>query len=110
MRLSDVKGERTLDVIAELVEPVANIASDKKVVEALKSGNGEVAATMRSFVPALLKTHRKEVLLILATIKGVTVKEYTADMTMASVLADCYELLTDSEFLGFLSSPEQTAE
>ena len=29
MKLSDIKGERTLDVIAELIDPISNIASDK---------------------------------------------------------------------------------
>lgn len=29
MKLSDIKGERTLDVIAEIIEPIANIAADQ---------------------------------------------------------------------------------
>ena len=30
MRLSDVRGERTLDVIADLIGPIAEIASDEE--------------------------------------------------------------------------------
>ena len=33
MRLSDIKGERTLDVIAEIIEPIANIAEDEAAAE-----------------------------------------------------------------------------
>ena len=33
MRLSDVKGERTLDVIADIIDPIANIAEDKEASE-----------------------------------------------------------------------------
>ena len=29
MKLSDIKGERTLDVIAEIIEHIANIAADQ---------------------------------------------------------------------------------
>lgn len=110
MRLSDVKGERTLDVIADLVDPVANIATDEKVLAAIKGGKGDTAASLKAVVPMLLKTHKEDVLAILAAIKGVTPKKYAADMTLASVLGDCYELLTDSEFLGFLSSQAPSAE
>lgn len=110
MRLSDVRGERTLDVIADLVEPVANIATDEDVVAAVKSGGGDIAASLRAVVPSLLKEHRADVLAILATIEGVTPDEYAADMTLASVLGDCYELLTDSEFLSFLSLQEASGE
>ena len=28
MKLSDIKGERTLDVIADIIDPIANIAED----------------------------------------------------------------------------------
>ena len=30
MRLSDIKGDRTLEVIAEIIDPVANIAALKQ--------------------------------------------------------------------------------
>ena len=36
MKLSDIKGERTLDVIAEVIEPIANIAEDEKTAALFK--------------------------------------------------------------------------
>ena len=30
MKLSDVKGERTIEVIAEIIDPIANIAEDEE--------------------------------------------------------------------------------
>ena len=32
MRLSDVRGDRTLDVIADLIDPISEIASDEEAV------------------------------------------------------------------------------
>ena len=29
MRLSDIKGDRVFDVIADIIDPIANIASDE---------------------------------------------------------------------------------
>lgn len=112
MKLSDVKGERTLEVIAELVEPIANIAEDSDIAAMFKREAAPEGMEAREFflqrmrkaVPALLKTHNEDVLQILSTIKGVSVDEYAKEMTLASVFGDMYELLTDQEFLSFLSS------
>ena len=39
MKLSDIKGERTLDVIAEIIDPVANIAEDKAASDLFQKKN-----------------------------------------------------------------------
>lgn len=31
MKLSDVKGDRVIDVIADVIEPISNIAQDKEI-------------------------------------------------------------------------------
>lgn len=33
MKLSDIKGERTLEVIADIINPIANIAEDETASE-----------------------------------------------------------------------------
>ena len=108
MRLSEVKGERALDVIAELVDPVANIAQDPDVT-AMFTGEGEIADKARKAVPALLKGHRSDVVAILSTIAGVAPEEYVAEMSLESVIRDVYELITDEELLAFLSSFDTVA-
>ena len=38
MKLSEIKGERALEVLADLIEPVAEILGDKEIVAVLQSG------------------------------------------------------------------------
>lgn len=112
MKLSDVKGDRTLDVIADLIEPISNVAQDKDVSEMFKrqavpegmEAREFFAARMRKGMPALLKGHKDDVIAILATIEGVSPDEYTKSLNLAKIIKDFMELVTDEVFLGFLSS------
>lgn len=112
MRLSDVKGPRTLDVIADLIEPVANIAQDEKAMELFQrkqlpegmSAEGFVLERAKKAVPVLLKGHKEDLITIMAAIGGVPRREYEEGMNLASVIKDVVELVTDSEFMGFLAS------
>jgi hypothetical protein len=111
MKLSDVKGERTFEVIADIIEPVARIAEDKEARElfARKDVPEGMEATqfflgrVRKHLPKLLKGHRKDLVTILATIEGVPVKEYEADLNLARLVGDLLDLVNDEEFVGFLS-------
>ena len=114
MKLSDVKGERVLDVIADVIDPVANIAQDKDVAamfkrEAVPEGMEArefFAARMRASMPALLKGHKSDIIAILAAIEGVAPEQYAASLNLAKLFTDVAELLTDDAFLNFLSSSE----
>lgn len=116
MRLSDVKGARVLDVLAEIADPAINIVTDKDATAlftGIKPKKGQTqheafAERMRKGVPALLRSHRDDVVRILAALDGVDAKEYEESMTLASVMEDLLELLTDQEFASFLSSQEPT--
>ncbi|MBQ9041416.1 MAG: hypothetical protein IJ111_01210 [Eggerthellaceae bacterium] len=118
MRLSDIKGERTLEVIADLVDPIANIAMDEEAAAMFKgikpadgeSDNQAFVNRMRKAIPALLKTHKDDIVAILATVKGVSPDEFVAEMSLSSLIADVVELLSDEEFTSFLSSQQETAE
>lgn len=113
MRLSDIKGERSIEVIAELIEPIANIAADKAATDLFKAQKATGKKTAEGFaervrknLPALLKTHKDDIIAIMAAINGVSREEYAKEMTLASLLGDAYEVLTDKEFLVFFSSSE----
>ena len=114
--MSDIRGARVLEVLAEIAEPVISIASDKEATAfftGIKPKKGQTqheafAERMRKGVPALLKGHRDDVVRILAALDGVDAKEYEESMTLASVMEDLLELLTDQEFASFLSSQEPT--
>lgn len=115
MKLSDIKGDRVFDVIAEIIEPVANIAQDEKITLFTKERPPE-GMSARSFmvqkitknVPLLLKEHKHDISTILATIKGQTVEEYVAGLNLAQLTVDLIELMNDQEFLNFFTSATQT--
>ena len=114
MKLSEVKGDRTLDVIADVIDPIANIAQDKDVAamfkrEAVPEGmeaHEFFAARMRAGMPALLKGHKSDIIAILAAIEGVAPEQYAASLNLAKLFTDVMELLTDEAFVNFLSSSE----
>jgi hypothetical protein len=117
MRLSDIRGERVFDVLADIVEPICSIASDKDAVALFKGGREDgqdvyefVAAKIRRAVPVLMRGHRDDIVAIMSSIKGQTRDEYVADLTMGGLIADLYEMLTDEDLLSFLSSSKTTAE
>lgn len=111
MRLSDVKGERAFDVLAELIDPISVIASDEqasKLFKREKLPEGKepwqfLLERLRESLPTLIKTHKGELVSILSIIKGVSAEEYVKDMTFASLFADIIGLLTDGEFASFFS-------
>lgn len=114
MKLSDVKGERVLDVIADIVDPVANISSDPTAAELFARRRTPKGMTAKAFmlervrksVPALLKGHKKDVIAVLAAIEGVTPEEYTERLTLVTLIKDCTELLTDDLFTTLFISAE----
>lgn len=114
MRLSDVKGERTFEVIADIIDPIANIAADGTMAELFESRRPKDGQTpgqlfverLRKALPVLCREHRDDVVAVLATIGGTTPREYLEGCSLATLAQDVFELMTDEDFLGFLSSQE----
>lgn len=116
MRLSDIKGDRVFDVIADITGPVINIASDKDArrlfrKEAPPAGVAPKAFALQKIsrcVPALLRGHKDDLVTILASIKGVSKDEYLETLDLCRLTVDVFELLNDEEFLTFFTSAMQT--
>ena len=106
MRLSDIKGDRAFDVIADIIDPIANIASDETASDLFKREKLPDGMTAKAFllerarkaVPALLKGHKSDIITVLATIEGVSADDYRASLTLAKLMQDTAELLTDEAF------------
>ena len=106
MRLSDIKGDRVFDVIADIIEPVANIASDETASAIFKREKLPEGMTVKSFllkratksVPAILKGHKGDIITVLATIENVSADDYRESLTLGKLMKDMYELLTDEAF------------
>lgn len=114
MKLSDIKGDRVLDVIADIIDPIANMVQDKDVAamfkrEAVPDGMDArdfFAKRMRKGLPVLLKGHKADIIAIMAAIDGVTPEQYTESLDFPKLFTDVMELVTDEAFLDFLSSSE----
>lgn len=114
MKLSDIKGDRVLDVIADIIDPIANMVQDKDVAamfkrEAVPDGMEErdfFAKRMCKGLAVLFKSHKADIIAIMAAIEGVTPEQYAASLNFPKLFTDVMELVTDDAFLDFLSSPE----
>ena len=117
MRLSDVRGERTLDVIADIIEPVANIAKDKAMGELFTRKPCPDGMTPTEFMlgrvsdnlPSILRSHKADIIAVLAAIDGTTPEEYAEGMDMMSLVRDVVELINDEVFTDFLASLSPTS-
>lgn len=114
MKLSDIKGDRVLDVIADIIDPIANMVQDKDVAaifkrEAVPDGmeaRDFFAKRMCKGLSVLLKSHKTDIIAVMAAIEGVTPEQYAASLDFPKLFTDVMELATDDAFLNFLSSQE----
>ena len=88
-KLSEIKGEEALDVLAEIIEPAAQIFTDENVKEALKSGSRIKA------VKIILKDHKKAIITLMAALEETPVEEYKPTLLALPAL-----------ILGVLNDPE----
>lgn len=98
-KLSEIKNEEAIDLLADLIEPASEIFTDTEVVTKIRNGTNKLLVAR-----VILKNHKKSLLEILATINGVTVEEYEG--TAVSIIKDVIELCNDKELLDFLSIQE----
>jgi hypothetical protein len=100
MKLSDIKGEKALDVLADLLEPAAEIMGDKEVEAAYNSGQ------VLKAVKVAIKNHKKAVLNVLAITEGEDPETYQPNVF--SLPAKLLEILNDPEIMGLFSWQGQT--
>lgn len=118
MRLSDIQGDRVFDVIADIIDPVANIAQDDDAASFFKREKLPDGVTAKDFlmqrarktIPALLKGHKSDIIAILAAIEGVDANEYRNSLNLVKLIRDATELLTDEAFGElFISAQSETS-
>lgn len=114
MKLSEIKGARTFDVIANIIEPIANIADDKKLAGLFKKENVPqgvdprpiVIKRLKNHAPHLLKSHKADLMAIMAAIEGVNIVEYESELTLAKLTKDCTDIFTDEAFIALFTSAQ----
>lgn len=75
MKISDFENEKAIDVLADLLDPLSVILTDDKIKEVYNA-----KASKLKFVQVLLKTHKKEVIQMLAILDDVPVEEYKVNL------------------------------
>ena len=111
MRLSDIKGKRTMEVLAEIVEPIANIAADPEAADlfqrkTLPEGmevKEFVIQSLRSGLPALLRRHKNDLMIIMSTLEGVDLETYAEGLDLGKLLFSLADLITDEVFAAFFT-------
>lgn len=94
-KLSEYKNEEALDLLAEIIDPVALIFADKKFVENLQKNK-------LSAIKYVLKEHSKSILEILASLDGVPVEEYECNVITLPITL--MQVLNDEDLLDFFKS------
>ena len=95
MKLSEYKNEQALDILADILEPSAKIFSDKDVKKAFETGDKIKG------IKAAIKTHKTEIIEILAVLDGVPVAEYECNVLTLPV--KLLEILNDTDLMSFFS-------
>ena len=118
MKLSDIRGDRVFDVIADIIDPIANIAEDKKASAMFRREKLPEGMTAKRFMmqrarkalPVLLKDHKGDIIAILAAIEGVSADAYKDALNLVKLSQDTVELLTDDAFIElFLSAQSENS-
>lgn len=103
MKLSELKGQDAIDAIADVIEPLSAIATDKRLRADFKkvADSDDRVTALGKVLPKAIKTHKADVIKVLAAVNRKTVKEYEAEATVPRIMADAFDVLTDEELFDF---------
>lgn len=94
-KLSDYKNEDALDLLADILEPVAHIFADKEFVE-------QMQVNKMSAIQHVIRNHKRDVLTIMARLEGVSVEEYQC--TIFTLPMALLEMMNDPDLIDFFKS------
>lgn len=110
--ISEIKGERSFDTLADVMEIAFSLAEDENVMEFVKRGEGipegEDALEwqmriMKKCVPAMIRDHKDALASLIAISKNTTKAKYLKDVTPNELWKDVIAIFNDKTFIGFLS-------
>jgi len=104
MKLSEIKGEKALDMTADLIEPAAMIMADEKVKEIYYN------QPKLKLVQYIIKKHKKSIIEILAILNEENPKTYAEKITLTTLPTVIIDLLNDEALLSLFSSQSQIME
>lgn len=102
MKFNELKNEQAIEALADMFDPIVEIASDERVKSAARSDNKIL------MVKLMLKDHAKSIFELMAVSEGVPVDEY--ECNMLTLPAKLMELFNQPEFGFLFQSQGQTEE
>ena len=90
MKLSEIKGEKALDAMADLLDPLALIFADPEIQRSVKNDEPKMI-----LVKKILKTHKKEAIQIMAILDGETPETY--EISLLKIPLKLLEIINDPE-------------
>jgi hypothetical protein len=100
-KLLEYKNEEALEILADIIEPISKIASDKRIRVAFKES--KITA-----IKVLLKHHNSALIDILAVYEGVPREEFSANAVQ--IIAKALSLFNDKEIMSVFTSLGQNEE
>ncbi len=107
MKLSEIQGEKAIEVIAELIDPITTIALDENIKNLfdIKVKEGETAEEaaikkIKAKVPVLLKSHKKEFAQIIGALEGKNPEK----LNILEITKGVMEMICDKALMQLFSS------
>lgn len=97
VKLSEVKGEAALEMLADLFEPVVEICADPEIKKLYKAGN-KIAAIAHA-----IKAHKKAVLSAMATLNQQPVNEYAKGVNVITLPVEILQALNDPDLVNLFT-------
>lgn len=104
MKLSEIRGEKALDMTAELIDPIAEIMADAEVKK-IYAGQPKL-----KLVQYIIKKHKKPIIKILAILNEEDPKTFADKIKITTLPAMVIDLLNDEELIQLFSLQGQTVD
>lgn len=116
MKLSEITGDRALDIIADILPVVGRLKDSKALDDFYKAHkthdltSKEVRADLIfSLVPSLIKSNKQDILQVVASVTGTTVRE-VKKLSAKALWGEIKEILSDPEMQELFGSSVNTEQ
>ena len=103
MKVSEIKGEKAIQTLGDILEPTMEILADESIKKAYEKNK-----TNLDIAKIILKDHSKSVIEILAALDGVPADKY--ECNLLSLPSKLMEVLNDEAIQQFFTSQMQTED
>ena len=103
MKLREFENEQALDLLADIIEPIARIMADKKVEKMVKAKKPVLVIASH-----ILKNNKKDVIEIVATMNGAD--PATFKFNTVTLLKDIVDIMSDPDIVSLFTSQSQMTD